>query len=226
MSKKKGYLLYGIDEKNCKLDYICKIDCISIDSYYNYISRTLCQSAINIEIRKSRYDYISSSVSLFGYSDYLLVEYVDSRIITEHIQIENVDSSDFYVIKLDAKVVQYTSTNLCKIMDKNINKIRKDVNKMLYGTDCVYSDHTYTNDYYMAPSIKEVIYHQPATIVKFNDGTSICVKCSEDDEFDEHIGLAMALSKKYLEIATYNHPRAAFKHLKENAKRIPKKNDR
>lgn len=48
------------------------------------------------------------------------------------------------------------------------------------------------------PSIKKVIFNNPATIVIWNDGTKTVVKCCEDDEFDPEKGLAMAISKKAL----------------------------
>ena len=46
------------------------------------------------------------------------------------------------------------------------------------------------------PSIKKVIFNNPATIVFWNDGTKTIVKCSDRDEYSEEVGLAMAISKK------------------------------
>lgn len=48
------------------------------------------------------------------------------------------------------------------------------------------------------PSIKKVIFHDPATIVLWNDGTKTVVKCGENDIFDPEKGLAMAIAKKAL----------------------------
>lgn len=48
------------------------------------------------------------------------------------------------------------------------------------------------------PSIKKVIFNNPATIVIWNDGTKTTVKCSERDEYSEEVGLAMCISKKAL----------------------------
>lgn len=45
-------------------------------------------------------------------------------------------------------------------------------------------------------SIIKVIFNNPATIVLWNDGTKTVVKCSENDEFNPEIGLAMAICKK------------------------------
>ena len=46
------------------------------------------------------------------------------------------------------------------------------------------------------PSIKKVIFNNPATIIFWNDGTKATVKCSDRDEYSEEVGLAMAISKK------------------------------
>lgn len=44
--------------------------------------------------------------------------------------------------------------------------------------------------------IKNVIHHDPATIVYWCDGTKTVVKCSENDIYDPEKGLAMAIAKK------------------------------
>jgi hypothetical protein len=44
--------------------------------------------------------------------------------------------------------------------------------------------------------IKNVIYHDPATIVYWCDCTKTVVKCSENDIYDPEKGLAMAIAKK------------------------------
>lgn len=46
--------------------------------------------------------------------------------------------------------------------------------------------------------IKNVIFNDPATIVYWNDGTKTVVKCQPGDTFSEELGLAMAISKKFL----------------------------
>lgn len=46
--------------------------------------------------------------------------------------------------------------------------------------------------------IKKVIFHDPATIVYWQDGTKTVVKCGENEKFDPEKGLAMAISKKCL----------------------------
>lgn len=46
------------------------------------------------------------------------------------------------------------------------------------------------------PTIKNVIFHDPATIVFWADGTKTVVKVQEGEVFDPEKGLAMAMCKK------------------------------
>ena len=48
------------------------------------------------------------------------------------------------------------------------------------------------------PDIEKVIFNYPATIIFWKDGTKTVVKCSEDDEFNPEVGMAMAIAKKAL----------------------------
>lgn len=54
--------------------------------------------------------------------------------------------------------------------------------------------------------IKYVLFHNPATIVFWNDGTKTVVKCQEGDTFSKEHGLAMAICKKvYGNNGAYNN---------------------
>lgn len=44
--------------------------------------------------------------------------------------------------------------------------------------------------------IEDVIFNDPATIIKWEDGTKTVVKCGEHDTYDREKGLAMAIIKK------------------------------
>ena len=44
--------------------------------------------------------------------------------------------------------------------------------------------------------IKQVIFNDPATIVTFSDGTKVCVKANENDNFSKEVGLMYALVKR------------------------------
>lgn len=47
-------------------------------------------------------------------------------------------------------------------------------------------------------AIKNVIFNPPATIVFWADGTKTVVKCQDGDQYDNEVGLAMAIAKKAL----------------------------
>lgn len=48
----------------------------------------------------------------------------------------------------------------------------------------------------MKYGIKEIIYHDAATIVYWTDGTKTVVKCNENDEYSEYSGFVAAVAKK------------------------------
>ena len=55
-----------------------------------------------------------------------------------------------------------------------------------------------TNTLKSIPEIKEVIFNNPATIIKWKDGTKTIVKSSNqfDDGFNEEVGFSMAVMRK------------------------------
>lgn len=53
--------------------------------------------------------------------------------------------------------------------------------------------------YSTTAKIKKVIFHNPATIVYWNDNSKTVVKCKDGDTFDKEKGLALCISKKLLE---------------------------
>lgn len=61
------------------------------------------------------------------------------------------------------------------------------------------------------PTIDEIFFNAPHTTVKWGDGTTTTVKCTDNEEFNKEIGLAMAISRKYFESFDPNSPRAIFK---------------
>lgn len=68
------------------------------------------------------------------------------------------------------------------------------------------------------PSIKNVIFNGPATIVMWKDGTKTVVQCRGDDVYDPEKGLAMAISKK-----VFGNNYSYYKTFK---KWLPKENDK
>lgn len=74
----------------------------------------------------------------------------------------------------------------------------------------------------MMPKIKDVIFNNPATIVKWADGTKTVVKVQKGEPYDEEKGLAMAFIKKiYDNKGNYNDIFRKWCPKKE----IPKVND-
>lgn len=68
------------------------------------------------------------------------------------------------------------------------------------------------------PKITRVAYNFPATIVWWSDGTKTVVKMTKNDDwFDKEVGLAMAISRKYLELSGYSNVRSAFKRFIDEA---------
>ena len=77
----------------------------------------------------------------------------------------------------------------------------------------------------MPRMIEEVIFQEPATIVKWSDGTKTVVKCKEGETFEKEVGLAMAIAKKYFGDEAH-HGRARFKKEIDKAKVISPKEKR
>ena len=48
-------------------------------------------------------------------------------------------------------------------------------------------------------TIEKVIFNDPATIVKWDDGTKTVVKCQPGDTYDAEKGLALCISKKFFD---------------------------
>ena len=46
------------------------------------------------------------------------------------------------------------------------------------------------------PAIKRIVYHEPATIVFWQDGTKTVVKCMDGEPFEKYAGFCAALAKK------------------------------
>ena len=53
------------------------------------------------------------------------------------------------------------------------------------------------NTYNRFPTINNVIFNDPATIVFWSDNTKTVVKTQDGEEFDPEKGIAMAITKKY-----------------------------
>ena len=47
------------------------------------------------------------------------------------------------------------------------------------------------------PKIQDVIFHDPATIIYWTDGTKTVVKCQEGDTYDKKMGFLLCVAKKF-----------------------------
>ncbi len=75
----------------------------------------------------------------------------------------------------DAAAVDF---NMCRFAPREIVDVLKELPSLNNST-----------------AIKEVIFHDPATVVYWEDGTKTVVKC-QDEEFDKEKGLLAAIAKK------------------------------
>jgi hypothetical protein len=57
------------------------------------------------------------------------------------------------------------------------------------------------------PTIKQVIFNDPATIILWHDGTKTVVKCCDGDEYDAETGFYAAYLKKLLGDKQFNKDR-------------------
>lgn len=63
--------------------------------------------------------------------------------------------------------------------------------------------------------IKRVLFHPPATIVYWNDGTKTVVKCKPGEKFDQYYGFCAALAKKLFGSSGEARHVAGIKRVKE-----------
>ena len=87
-------------------------------------------------------------------------------------------------------------TNLLKSLNKPTAKFELsegDIKYISIGEGIPYS-------YYISalPQIVDVIFHDPATIIKWEDGVKTVVKCQPGDTYDPEKGMMAAMLKKYM----------------------------
>lgn len=106
----------------------------------------------------------------------------------------------------------YSVEPICKIfgievtISKNerntiiLRKKKERRNEMPFGEQYYfdYSSIIFKEPNRVIPSIKKVIFNDPATIVFWEDGSKTVVKCQDGDVYDPEKGLAIAISKKAL----------------------------
>ena len=71
--------------------------------------------------------------------------------------------------------------------------------------------------------VKKVIFHDPATIIYWGDGTKTVVKCMAGDVFNPELGMAMCMLKRMLDPPSYARYK---KHTQEYVNRYLKKSQK
>lgn len=98
----------------------------------------------------------------------------------------------------EAKLIDFILSNVQKVHDDRNCSVRP--NCIWRGTYNPYINNSFFNFDAISsglPEIKDVMYHEPAVIVFWTDGTKTVVKAQEET-FDPEKGLAMAFAKKIL----------------------------
>lgn len=124
---------------------------------------------------------------------------------TKDMRAKNIYETDPWASLRD-KVLNYASEHINKV---NKEGETKDMQAPLSEKELDYisADVASTSTYAKAilrmikrqhTTIKNVIYHNPATIVYWIDGTKTVVKCGEGENYDPEKGLAMAIAKRAL----------------------------
>jgi len=82
--------------------------------------------------------------------------------------------------------------------DDMLNNCQRAITATTYSS-------TGTTTFKKMPEIKEIIFNNPYTIVKWSDDTETTVRCIDKDTFDKETGVAMAITKKYFQRISPSH---------------------
>ena len=125
------------------------------------------------------------------------VRFIENNII-QNTFIE-VESKDIIGVKTWYKMVPDFLTknfNLAKDINNAMNKYEKGEKKEMDYSKCYRENQENQKNRKVNVLPVKVIYHNPATIVFWGDGTKTVVKASSHDEFNEYAGFCAALAKK------------------------------
>lgn len=116
-------------------------------------------------------------------------------------------------IDKNSSIYQYIGSN-AKSKENDMLAIRKPTYSFGKSIGSVRFDEHIT---YCIPKIRKIIFNDPATIIYWSDDTKTVVKAANGETFNKEIGLAMAMSNKFIELYGEEYPRATFKSLVKNA---------
>ena len=110
-----------------------------------------------------------------------------------------IDSLNYKIFDIEVTIsTKELNTITLRKKDINLRKKGEGRNEMQVERKSTSSSVYYAAKSVSAPSIKKVIFNDPATIVFWSDGSKTVVKCQDGDIYDPEKGLAMAISKKAL----------------------------
>lgn len=127
-----------------------------------------------------------------GFNVEATVNSLNIRQIIFTISKDDVSVTDTFMLSSDTSMMEkiqqdFLNHIICYWEDKKRYLIRKGLAETTKGV-------LWTNT---NPTIKNVIFNNPATIVFWSDNTKTVVKCQDGDNYDPEKGLAMAISKKF-----------------------------
>lgn len=148
--------------------------CVEKYTYFGNIREDDYEWVIGVDV----WDRITSNINSFGFS--LSYTNTDEEPIYKIFDIEvTISTRELNTITLRKKIERKNE------MSTNYYKSFKAT-----STERVYPK--------PIPTINNVIFNDPATIVFWRDGSKTVVKCQDGDIYDPEKGLAMAISKKAL----------------------------
>ncbi len=134
----------------------------------------------------------------------LETEHVIARMITPGMHREGLRCDECFGFTYnEAMILKKAHTqgynNLRAVPDyiKYVEKVKNEEEKEKAKEMHFHMNYDFTIPALKKPTIKDVIFNDPATIVMWSDGTKTVVK-AEGEDFDPEKGLAMAISKKNL----------------------------
>lgn len=117
-----------------------------------------------------------------------------------------------------SKHVYCSRTNLISsndyfvIMEVHMDQFTKFVAELFYEMTKDISVY-YGGESFQMPRIDQIWYNDPYTTIKWSDDTTTTSKCSKDETYSKEVGVAMCISKKYLECRGFAYPRTGFKSI-------------
>ena len=101
---------------------------------------------------------------------------------------------DIMKSELDGRFYMWFNNQWNLIYDPATNYCKQDIKVTEDLND--FCDDYCPGGAYGVPKIKDVIFHDPATIVFWKDGTKTVVKKQKGDKYDKEKGLALCIAKK------------------------------